>query len=83
MFQSLRTELIVTEIEFQNRDLVSRVQGLPEVHAAQGSDLVDLELELFDCFGSLHVLANVLQSFIISFEFGQDDNLQMFVAALL
>ncbi len=59
------------------------VQGVTQIDTALWSDTVDLKLQLFDGFGSFHVLANRLEAFIISFEVGENDNFKMLVAALL
>lgn len=59
------------------------VQGIAQIDAASWSDTVDLKLKVFDGFGSFHVLANILEAFVIGFEVGENDNFKMLVAALL
>ena len=83
VFQALGAKFIVAEVEFSGGDHVSWTEGVAEVEAAGGGDLVDFEFELFDGFGSFHIFAEGFESFIVGFEVGEDHNLKVFVASLL
>lgn len=83
MFQALRAKLIITEVKFKDGNHMSGVKGFTEIHAARWGNAVDFELEILDCFGSFHVFANILESFVIGFEIGENDDLKVFVTALL
>ena len=57
VFQALGAKFIVAEVEFSGGDHVAGTEGIAEVEAACGGDLVDFKFELFDGFGSFHIFA--------------------------